>query len=130
MDKEMDKLLNPLSEGELTTLLKSWVSFKKNIINNPKLVLNINHDDIVKTMSILGMFDKELKKWRTPLIKKVYEISEYHFPFTDHRDMHVENLIRNNIIWQLERRNLRRIFGKSAEKKYPEYFNYETIKPK
>lgn len=46
MDKEMDKLLNPLSEDELISLLKSWTSFKKNVINNPKLVLNINSDDI------------------------------------------------------------------------------------
>jgi hypothetical protein len=126
-DRRLDKLLNPLTEDELAEVVKSWTVFEKMVIKCP---IDIFIEDLTKLHNELLAYQDRLTKYRTPLIAEFYKISEDSFPFTDHRDNHVRDLISECVQDQLERRNLRRIFGKKAETLYSKVFKYEVIKPK
>ena len=127
LDKKMDKLLNALTDAELVELVESWIKFKKNVLVSVPKIDFTNSDEMLESIT---KYQAILDKWRTPIIKLVYQISEDEFPFTDHKDSRVNDLIMSGVQIQLERRNLRKLFGKVAEQLYPDAFSTEVKKRK
>lgn len=122
LDREMNNIFNSLSEEEMMQLLLDFEKFQKNF---EKILKNFNIDNIDLDKI------KKLTSYKTPLLSKICDLSELHFPFTDYRNKHVLDLILNNINDQLMRRKLRILLGeKKAKQYYPEYFLNEFIKPK
>lgn len=124
LDKKMDLLLNPLSEEQLIELLTSWRTYYKKIEK-----LKLSFENFGELNTSLVKIVNFTNKYETELIKTIIELSSTEFPCTDHRYFHVNSLIVYGVKNQLERRNLRRIFGKSAETVYREVFAHEVVKP-
>lgn len=120
LDKEMDKIFNDLSEIEMRNLYLDFQEYRKQF---NKFVEITSIDELT---AALPKFTTN----KNPLISKIISISQEHFPFTDYRYSHVDDLIRINIENQILRRKYRELFGNKAEKLFSHIYQSEVIRPK